>query len=293
MFKKRTNSTPRQRASLASRSATDSSYRYYTQHTARRPQEAHTTRLRPQASESSTRRALRQRRWTVWVGGVLVCIILAEITLLRPEGTIVVDMPVSTEAYQHTFTTLLKQNVLNYNKLTIDTNGLARQLRQAHPELETATITTPLFGTKPTAYIRVSEPAFVLKQGTVSYLLSRSGYVTGEVTTKSDLPVVIDETGETITLSKQLLPASHVTFMKTVRHQLSAQNMPVSQFVLPKGKAFEIDATIEGKTYMLKFNAVEDAVQQSGAAVAVIQQLGQTVPKEYIDLRVPGRAYYK
>jgi hypothetical protein len=36
-----------------------------------------------------------------------------------------------------------------------------------------------------------------------------------------------------------------------------------------------------------------EVMQQSGGAVATLQQLGSTMPAQYVDMRVPGKAYYK
>jgi hypothetical protein len=181
---------------------------------------------------------------------------------------------------------------LNHNKLTIDTSGIATEMQKAHPELESVTVVTPLVGLRPNLYVHVSEPVFTLKQDSSSYILSAAGYITGRGA-PSSLPVVVDETGESVTIAKQLLPSSHVTFMKTIWYQLTKQGVAVESLVLPKGKAFEVDVRLKDKPYYLKFNVTEDATRQGGVAVAVLQQLGDTTPKEYIDLRVPGRAYYK
>lgn len=235
----------------------------------------------------------------LWIGVFIVAILVIELTYLSSNGrAVVVDangdvsQEVDVTAYESTFDSLLRANLLNHNKLTVDTNGIAAKMQRTHPELESVAVVTPLLGIRPAIYIHVSEPVFTLKQDASSYVLSAAGYITGRRAVGS-LPVAIDQTGESVTVAKQLLPSSHVTFMSTIWYQLTKQGISLDALVLPKGKAFEIDARLKDKPYYLKFNVTEDATRQSGAAVAVIQQLGDTNPKEYIDLRVPGKAYYK
>lgn len=234
-----------------------------------------------------------------WVITGIAIVVMIELTFLGSGGHVTVldtagnlGKDVDVVAYEETFQDLLGSSILNRNKLTVDTNGIARKMQSIHPELESVTVITPVIGIHASMYIHVSEPAFVLKQDSSSYILSAAGYITGRGTVNS-LPIVVDETGEDVKVAKQLLPSSHVTFMRDVWYQLTEQGVAVDRFILPKGKAFEIDVRPKDRPYFLKFNVVENAVQQGGAAVAVIKQLGSAEPKEYIDLRVPGKAYYR
>jgi len=288
----------RQRRTDRPRVATQT-YSYY----ANRQSSTSATSVQTNRSRGSTEAP--QQHWynrrsvRLWIMIVLGVIVLVELTFLTTNGRVTIidatgnlNNDADVAAYEKTFDSLLASNVLNRNKLTIDTNGITSRMRAAHPELESVTVITPLLGIHPSIYINVSEAMFTLKQDANSYVLSAAGYVTGRGVVTS-LPVVVDETGEDIRVAKQLLPSSHVTFMHTVWYQLTKQGIAVDRLVLPKGKAFEVDVRLKNKSYYLKFNVAEDAQRQSGAAVAVIDQLGNTDPKEYIDLRVPGRAYYK
>jgi len=104
---------------------------------------------------------------------------------------------------------------------------------------------------------------------------------------------VQDETSEVVTVGTQLLPRSSVQFMKTIAYQFEQADIKVSALILPAKKAYEVDARLDGKPYLVRFNLQEDAMQQSGAARATIEQLGTTVPSSYLDVRVPERVYYK
>lgn len=256
------------------------------------------SRLRPSEEPEKTR-WYKKKTLRFWMVLGVCFILLVELTFLSSNGKVVVidgsgnlATDIDTSSYEKTVDGLLGGSILNHNKLTVDANGITTKMQQAHPELESVTVVTPLIGTRPSVYIRVSEPVFTLKQNSTSYILSESGYIVSRGAVDG-LPVITDETGEPVTVAKRLLPSSHVTFMSTVWYQLTKQGIAADSFILPKEKAFEVDVRLKGKPYYLKFNIAEDAKRQSGAAVAVIKQLGTTSPHEYIDLRVPGKAYYK
>lgn len=305
MFKRKTPSSPpsdsvrQRRRDIYQQNAKTQNYSYYANRRAdNSAQSGESVRLR---SGTVPPKQHWYAKKTVRLGVTIAAtiIVVLGLTFLSTNGSVtVIDnsgnraRDVDAMVYEQVFDELLDSSVLNHNKLTIDTNGIALALQRRHPELESVTVVTPLIGIRPSLYIRVSEPVFALRQGTNVYILSAAGYITGQGTNAS-LPTVVDETGEPITVAKQLLSSSHVTFMKTVWYQLTEQGMAVETLVLPKAKAFEIDVRLRGKPYYLKFNVIEDALQQSGAAFAVIGQLGEATPKEYIDLRVPGKAYYK
>lgn len=305
MFRKRsdtTNTERRRQPDVRGGAIRAQSYSYYTAHrndpSAQGNATPSSSRLRSTA-EPPKQRWYAKKSVRFWAVLVIGAIILVELTFLSSNGTVTVinssgnlDGGVDTAAYEATFDGLLASNVLNHNKLTIDANGITTEMQRAHPELESVTVITPLIGIRPSVYVRVSEPVFVLKQDASSYLLSAAGYIIAKKAVDS-LPVVIDETGESVQVAKQLLPSAHVTFMHTVWYQLTEQGIKVDALVLPQGKAFEVDVRLKDQPYYLKFNTTEDATRQSGAAVAVIQQLGSVTPKEYIDVRVPGRAYYR
>ena len=239
-----------------------------------------------------------RRKPLFWlVAGVVVSLIF-QVTMLGGSSKVVVlqDGSGSTENvtnYENTVNQLLKTSLFNRSKITIDTRGIAAELRQLHPEIESAIMTVPLFGGQPTMYIALSEPVFVLQQGTSRYILSASGYITSPASDDIVLPLVQDDTGETVSVGKQLLPQSTVQFMKTVNYQFAQTDIKISALVLPAKKAYEINVRLDGKPYVVRFNLQEDALQQSGAAIATIEQLDSTVPTSYLDVRVPGRVYYK
>jgi hypothetical protein len=105
---------------------------------------------------------------------------------------------------------------------------------------------------------------------------------------------VADKSGLTVHVGTGVLPSSNVSFIQTVVVQLQAHALKVTSLTLPQGTS-ELDVTFNAKSYLLKFNLEGSAPQQVGTFLATYKylQTQNVTPTQYVDLRVPGRAYYK
>jgi hypothetical protein len=200
----------------------------------------------------------------------------------------------STDIYAAAAQKLLASSFTNRCKLTVNTDGITQSLRRDFPELVDVSMSIPLVSNRPVVYIQPAEPSVVLQSTNGNFAINSTGFVLTSLTTlPGGVPTVVDESGITPHPGVQLLPSGTVSFIQTVAYQLNAEHLDISSFVLPAGSPYELDVHLTGKPYVIKFNLEADALTQSGAAVATIQQLGGTVPQSYIDVRVPNRVYYK
>ena len=208
----------------------------------------------------------------------------------------------ATSAYAKAADQLFAQSFDNRNKLTVDAAGISSSLRREFPELEGVSVALPVFGSQPVVYIQPAEPSLVLATRAGSFVLDTSGRALAAVgglspqLTALRLPTVTDESGLEPRLGGSALPASDVSFIRTVLAQLDAQHVGVQRIVLPP-VASEVDIYIAGKPYYAKFNMQDQngALQQVGTLIATSDDLtaqGKS-PKAYIDVRLAGRAYYK
>ena len=204
-------------------------------------------------------------------------------------------------AYQGAADQLLGASIWNHNKITVDTRQISRQLLVQFPELVSVSITIPLLGHQPIIYIAPAQPAliissassgsFVINEGGKAVLTTANNSSVGHVA----LPVVTDLSGLKIELGHQVLPASTVSFVQTVIAQLSAKKYTVASMTLPPA-ASELDVSLVGKAYTIKFNLQnDDPRQQVGTFLATITELqSQSItPAKYVDVQVDGRAYYQ
>jgi hypothetical protein len=187
----------------------------------------------------------------------------------------------------------------NSNKLSINTEGIAAQLTTQFPELSTVSVSLPFIGSQPTVYIQPATPRIILSTAGGLFVLDSSGraLITATQVQGLDslhLPVVTDQSGLDIRLGKVVLPRSTVLFISEIVQQLQAKDLRAVSLTLPAGTN-ELHVRLDGVGYYTKYNLYGNAREEAGAFLALKQRLerDKKVPKEYIDVRVEGRAYYK
>lgn len=192
----------------------------------------------------------------------------------------------------------LKRSVFNKSKLTFDSKPLTKSLRKEFPEIDNAIVTIPLLGHRPVVHLAVSSPAFVLASQNGAYYLSAKGIPLVRVSEAKNqihgLKTVSDQTNLPITVGQQVLPEDTVSFISELIQQFDATETGIESIILPL-EANEVQVRLVGKSYFVRLNVLEDARTQVGTLLAVINRLTESreEPKEYIDVRVQERAYYK
>ncbi len=187
---------------------------------------------------------------------------------------------------------LLASSKLNAFKPTADLGGVAARLQTEFPELQAVSITATLIGSKPVVYVMPAQSGVVLQVGDTSYAVNGSGVVLATVADPAAVKGirVIDQTGVKPVPGKRILPASTIEFLQRYGYQLQAKGQAIASMTLPAANPYQVDVRLGGKPYYVKTNVQGDPVEQAGATLAV---LGQANPVEYLDVRVPGRVYYK
>jgi hypothetical protein len=287
-----------------------SAFSYYTSRVSERPAARPSARRKdpeqPKAVNEPSRRLARSVSADIsfLLLVIVIVICLGKILALSDNPKIVIVgetatsshylQPIST--YQSAAHKLLMGSITDRTKLTIDTEEISRAFQQEFPEVQDVSISIPLVNSRPVVFIQPTNPS-VLVESTQNdyYALNASGIVLTALsgTTSSSLPLVIDQSGLVPVVGKQLLSSDTIEFVQTVVYQFTAAHLGITSFSLPAAAPYELDAHLAGKPYIVRFNLEEDSLTQSGAAIATIQQLGATVPTSYIDMRVPGRVYYK
>lgn len=203
--------------------------------------------------------------------------------------------------YQNTLERIMKRSWTNTNKLTIDTQSIGRQLMAEYPEVADVSIALPLIGQRPVAYLQLTEPQLLLTNGaSQAFVIDENGRALADASRLNasivrKLPTVTDESGLEIKAGRIAMSADDVSFIKTVLYQLDEAHVEVGRITLPQGSR-QLNVYLYKQPYFVKFNLQDgDAKQQVGTFLAVRQRLERQgkQPRQYIDVRLPGRAYYK
>lgn len=242
------------------------------------------------------------------VVSVLVIIILFLLSVgldSRPKIVILGDASdrfalQDTKVYENAARQMFGKSYANNNKLTVNTEAVATEIKRTFPELHAVSISLPFIGRQPTVYIQPAIPQLILATPSGQYILDSNGRALAEATPDTPMPkdrpvpTVIDQSGIAVAKGDVVLPSKNVSFIADVAAQLHAQKIEAETWTLP-AQSSQLDVKIKGKPYFVKFNLQADGREEAGAYFAVRKELegrGET-PKQYIDVRVSGRAYYK
>lgn len=205
----------------------------------------------------------------------------------------------SKQTYQQGAQALLSSSPLNRTKFTIDIRSFEADFKKQFPEVSDVSVVLPLIGRRPVMNIVMAKPVMLLTSRGQVYVLDKNGHVIMhsndlDAGLRSKLPVVNDQSGLATGLGKTVLPSQSVEYITTVLAQLSAKQLTVKSIVLPAVPQ-QLNITIANQPYYVKFDLNTNAKQAVGAYLAVRQYLQdrQQTPQAYVDVRVPGRAYYK
>ena len=257
---------------------------------------------RQQAHSQKLAQRLRSLPYTVG----LACLMLGAIYLstLSTIPQIVISgnqqLVRDKSTYQSKAQQLLASKFQHRFKAGLNGQELALQLQDSFAELSSVDISTPLLRHRPVIELVISAPAVVFVSGEHTYLIDERGIVLfdlkdanhGVDTTK--LPVLSDQTSFTAEVNKPALTIGQVNFIKEIVHQLSAKKLEISSMELVSGGG-ELDIRLKGAGYKVKFNFYEEGRRSAGAFLAAKEQVERegVQPNEYIDVRIPTRAYVK
>jgi len=244
---------------------------------------------------------------TLIAGALILLSVLWALSLTpEPNVTVVNEQNVASKAilrpvaeYRQAARNLMRQSVLTRNKLTLDTGDIERRLQDQFSEITNVAVVLPIISRTPVVYVQVAEPVLALENTSGRFVIDEKGRAVINATQVGDLGAlklitVKDAAQLAVRPGDQVLTAHDVSFMRTVRDQLAAKGLKVSRMELP-ARAGEVLVFIDGKPYYIKFTTSDDALQQAGTFLALNQYLEgkKVVPKDYVDVRVPERAYYK
>ncbi len=302
--------TPEPRSSQRRRpvdSTSSPAFSYYANRTPEPVRDRGQSQVEKQRGASSTpkrpngsKRTANSFSFWLLLGIVAVCVI--KILFLSNDPKIVVvgknavtaDYVQSVSVYEASARKLMGSSITNRSKITVDLTGMSEKLRKQYPELQDVSMSVPLVGNRPIVYIQIAAPSLILQTPTSNFALSSSGVVLARLkAVPAGIPLVLDQSGTIPRVGEQYLPSSTIQFARTVVYQLAAAHLTINTFILPVGSPYELDVRLTGQAYVIRCNLEADALTQSGAIVATVQQLGGSVPASYLDVRVPQRVYYK
>ncbi len=237
-------------------------------------------------------------------GGVIILVCGIYMLGLSTDPKIVVygkrDLLRNEQEYSKQAKAILEKSLSNRSKLTINTQKIETELTSQFAELSSVEVSTSLIRHKPIINLTLASPSAILNTRSSKFLLDENGRALFDINkdtpkfNSSRLPLIEDKTEIPVKLGKPALTSAQVSFIYDIVLQSESRQLKVSSMDLVSGGG-ELDVRYEGLPYFVKFNFFEDARKSSGTFFAAKErlELENKLPTEYIDVRIPERAYVK
>lgn len=226
------------------------------------------------------------------IAGLVFCLILKP----RPKTVVSSDIYHSSEVYEAAANKAFSA-LRNKTKLTLDERGIIGALKKQFPEIDAVKIEVPIVSQIPTLRIAVAAPTFNFSSNNNLYVVGSNGVVAGlssQLAGASGLPSIIDQSGFAAEPGKQVLGTEVIAFINTLLAQCRRAGVSVQSLTLPAA-AQQLDLRAENQPYFVKFYLGGDALNQVGQYLAAKHKFDSenSQPREYLDVRVTGKIFYK
>jgi cell division septal protein FtsQ len=237
------------------------------------------------------------RRFWVWMAAgataaLLILVIIARATTIsnitvQGQKTLTKDQ-VTTLAKEG-----LKRQWLGRNLLLVNTAGLGSYMKENEPAIKTVTIERAFPRTLKASIIE-RQPSLNWKTAGDIFLLDADGTVISPTAGEyAKLPIVTDTNNLPVKAGDRVVPTSFVSFCLEIVGLLPSLGYQVSGLSIPASTS-EVYVQTSNKL-TLKF----DTTRSAGEEIADLKQVQAELrksrknPTQYIDLRIPHKAYYK
>lgn len=176
---------------------------------------------------------------------------------------------------------------------TVNTGAIERELLAAEPGVKEVSVSRRL-PNRITVTVVERSPSLNWKSGGQRFVIDADGTVIGATPPSYDaLPTVVDNTNLPVKAGDRVVPATFIIFTSDVTKQLADMKLKPVGFSVPQTTT-ELYVKTD-KNYTIKFDTTRPAADSGKDLAAVLKQLGalKKTPAEYIDLRVPNKAYYR
>lgn len=231
---------------------------------------------------------------------VLLLLGVGYVLSLSTEAQVKVDgpqtFPREHSEYTNSITTQLKGSPLNKTKITLRSESIAENIKREFPEVKFVSIETSLLRHRPKVTLQLAEPTARLVTPSSIYVLDEEGYALFDAKVQQasfdvgSLTPIHDNSGQQIEIGKPAVTSDQIIYIREVIGQLKGKRVGIKEMRLESG-GLELHVELADTNYFVKFSFLADARQSSGAYLAIRDQ--NITANQYVDVRIPDRAYIK
>jgi cell division protein FtsQ len=199
-----------------------------------------------------------------------------------PEGRTDQIREAAYDAAETRYGALVSRSLLVLNEQT-----MINEIKRAQPDLDTVEVKKKWPNG---VVVKVTERGTSLawKSNNQTYLIDDKGTAFSLAGTGQPTLTVEDTANVPVEIGKPVAGTSFITFVQEAKTKLEAAGIKVTGFRVPE-TTFELQAVTDGGYYVL-FDTTRPVGNQVDALVLALKA---QKPREYADVRVPGRVYVK
>lgn len=181
------------------------------------------------------------------------------------------------------------------NILTYSSRGMIGRIKGAQSSIKDLKIYKGLPDSLRVEVV-MRDPKMIWKSNGVTYLIDTDGvaFQAGEgelVTFEGKLPEVADPHSQPVELGKKLVSKGFIDFVKNL-NQVFEKKMPIKIKEVQVGETTLEVEVLTSRNWKVLFSTTRGPETQIEALIKIVEQFHDQI-KEYVDLRIAGRAYYK
>jgi len=223
---------------------------------------------------------------------LLVLVGLARLTALE-DITISGNKTLDTASLQKLAEQGVRKQWFGRNVVLINSGALGQYMEDTDAGIKQARVSKQLFhGLK--VQITERQPTLNWRSGGGTYLLDSDATVIGPTGgSYAKLPTVTDSSNLPVKEGERVAPTSFVQFTSELARLLPAAGFEIADITVPESTSEIYVKTTKGIT--LKFDTTRSAAEEMADLKKVQAELtkAKKTPKEYIDVRIPHKAYYR
>lgn len=232
----------------------------------------------------------------LWLRRSIVALILIGMVILVGWGLQWQTVKVEPAQYQAQLEPLTRRVATDHrgwhNLLLLKSGALADELnRSIGSDFSNLTVHKNWFSRSITVKVGERRPTLRWRTGPDTYVLDERGVAASQSPGQvgESLPLVIDGSNLAVELNKNVVSADFVTFATNAVTKLEQElKIKVKQYRITDTTAVLFADTNKG--YFIKFDTTEDLDNQVDN---IKQVLKKAKPTQYLDVRIPYKAYYR
>jgi hypothetical protein len=203
--------------------------------------------------------------------------------------------------YEKASKEILGSSLLYRSKILFQETSFEQDLKSRFPEISKVTPLIPLGGRNLSIVIAVSEPFAYVSSGSDTGIVNSEGVlVVKNAKSVPDelLKLRFTEAQSNFEVGSRILTTNEVQLLVLLQNEMLSLEFTDKSNAAIKDVLFnvadgQLEARLKEKSFYIKLSSFADTNVQVGGAKATLKQLDREnkLPSQYIDVRVPGRAF--